>query len=191
MKDGDVFRQPRGRTRPEPHTRAETPAAIERKTRGNGARGSRRSLATAAAAVDLGPLENYIGFHLRLAQELALRAFAKRAGKADFRPGWFAILMIIRLNPGLSQSALARAIGRDKSTISPLIRELEGKALIARGPAADDRRSVTLALTPAGERELDALVVHVEGHDRRLDEIVGEDKPKLIALLRKIAGGFA
>jgi DNA-binding MarR family transcriptional regulator len=144
-----------------------------------------------AEAVDLGPLDNYIAFHLRLAQELALRAFAKRSGKADFRPGWFAILMVIRLNPGISQSALSRAIGRDKSTLSPLIRELQTKALVIRRPSAGDRRSVTLALTKAGESELDALLRHVEAHDRLIDEIVGADKPKLIALLRKIADAFA
>jgi DNA-binding MarR family transcriptional regulator len=141
--------------------------------------------------VDMGPLENYIAFHLRLAQELALRSFTKRLGKADFRPGLFALLMVIKLNPGISQSALGRAIGRDKSTISPLIRELQDKALIARRPSSGDRRSVTLSLTRAGQTELAALLGHVEAHDRRLDDIVGDDKPKLIALLRKIADEFA
>ena len=145
----------------------------------------------AEAKVDLGPLDNYIAFHLRLAQELALRAFAKRSGKADFRPGWFAILMVIHLNPGISQSALSRAIGRDKSTLSPLIRELQARALILRRPSVGDRRSVTLSLTKAGQGELEALSRHGEAHDRRLDEIVGEDKPKLIAMLRKIAVAFA
>jgi DNA-binding MarR family transcriptional regulator len=144
-----------------------------------------------AAAIDLGPLDNYIAFHLRLAQELALRAFAMRSGKADFKPGWFAILMVTRLNPGISQSALGRAIGRDKSTISPLIRELQARALIARKPSAGDKRSVTLSLTKAGQNELDALLRHVDAHDRRLDEIVGADKTKLLALLRKIANAFA
>jgi DNA-binding MarR family transcriptional regulator len=190
MKDGDASPQARqDRARPESRRRAKAAPGRIRKTHAAGANGMGRN--ATPAGVDLGPLENYIGFHLRLAQELALRAFAKRAGKTDFRPGWFAILMIVRLNPGLSQSALARAIGRDKSTISPLIRELEGKALIERRPSAGDRRSVTLSLTPAGERELDSLIVHVEAHDRRLDEVVGEDKSKLIVLLRKIAGGFA
>jgi DNA-binding MarR family transcriptional regulator len=145
----------------------------------------------AEVKVNLGPLDNYIGFHLRLAQELALRAFAKRSGKSDFRPGWFAILMVIHLNPGISQSALSRAIGRDKSTLSPLIRELQARSLVVRRPSAGDRRSVTLALTTSGEGELDALLRHVEAHDRRLDEIAGEDKPKLIALLRKIAVAFS
>jgi DNA-binding MarR family transcriptional regulator len=148
---------------------------------------SRKSEAT----IDIGPLDNYIGFHLRLAQELALRAFVRRTGKADFRPGWFAILMVIHLNPGISQSALARAIGRDKSTLSPLIRELQARSLIIRRPAVGDRRSVTLSLTKAGEGELDTLLQHVEAHDRRLDEIAGEDKAKLIALLRKISIAFS
>jgi DNA-binding MarR family transcriptional regulator len=191
MKEGDAAPQPQGRAPSELHGRAGAAAGPRRKTHGAIVSASRRSPAAASHEVDLGPLENYIGFHLRLAQELALRAFAKRAGKSDFRPGWFAILMIVRLNPGLSQSALARAIGRDKSTISPLIRELEGRALIIRRPAPGDRRSVTLSLTPAGEKELDSLIVHVEAHDRRLDEVVGEDKSKLIVLLRKIAGSFA
>jgi DNA-binding MarR family transcriptional regulator len=127
----------------------------------------------AEAAINLGPLDNYIGFHLRLAQELALRAFVRRTGKADFRPGWFAILMVIHLNPGISQSALARAIGRDKSTLSPLIRELQARSSIVRRPAAGDRRSVTLSLTKDGEGGLDALLRHVEAHDGRLDDIAG------------------
>lgn len=143
------------------------------------------------AAVDLGPLDNYIAFHLRLAQDIALRAFVKRSGKADFSPGWFAVLMTIRLNPGISQSALARAIGRDKSTVSPLIRQLHAASLVVRRPSIADRRSVALALTKRGESELETLLRHVEAHDRRLDEIVGEDKPKLIALLRKIAHALA
>jgi DNA-binding MarR family transcriptional regulator len=162
------------------------------------ARNPRQPLAAAkprkgeiASKVDIGPLGNYIAFHLRLAQELALRAFTKRLGKADFRPGLFALLMVIKLNPGISQSALGRAIGRDKSTISPLIRELQAKALIVRLPSSGDRRSVTLSLTEAGRSELNALLHHVEAHDRRLDDIVGDDKPRLIALLRKIADAFA
>ncbi|HLW90824.1 MAG TPA: MarR family transcriptional regulator [Roseiarcus sp.] len=157
----------------------------------NAAEPARRRKGERAAEADLGPLSNYIAFHLRLAQELALRAFARRSGKADFRPGHFAILMVIRLNPGISQSALGRAIGRDKSTISPLIRALQARNLIARRPSSGDRRSVTLSLTRAGESELDELLRHVEAHDRRLDEIVGDDKPRLIALLRKIADAFS
>ncbi len=141
--------------------------------------------------VKLGPLERYIGFHLRMAQEIALRAFIASSRQPDFKPGHFATLMLIRLNPGLSQIEVCRAIGRDKSTLSPLIRGLERDGLILRENSALDRRSVTLRLSGKGEEALDKLLKHAEAHDRRLDAIVGEAKPELIALLKKIAAALS
>ena len=145
----------------------------------------------AQAEVQLGPLDHFIGFHLRMAQETALRAFMASSKQPDFKPGRFATLMVIRLNPGLSQAEVCRAIGRDKSTISPLIRELENERLIQRQSAAGDRRSMTLRLTERGEAALDALLVHVEAHDRRLDEIVGDAKAALLALLKTITAALS
>jgi DNA-binding MarR family transcriptional regulator len=139
---------------------------------------------------NLGPLDGYIAFHLRMAQETALRAFIASSSQPDFKPGHFASLMVVRLNPGISQIEVCRAIGRDKSTISPLIRELERDGLILREDSVADRRSVTLRLTPKGEGALDGLLRHVEAHDRRLDAIVGDSKPQLIALLKKIAAAL-
>ena len=143
-----------------------------------------------AASVDLGPLDGYIAFHLRRAQETALRAFITTFNQTGFRPGRFATLMVVRLNPGLSQIDVCRAIGRDKSTLSPLLRELEHEGLILREPSEHDRRSVMLRLTSDGDAALDSLLLDVQAHDRRLDEIVGDAKPELIALLRKIASAL-
>ena len=78
-----------------------------------------------------------------------------------FKPGHFATLMVIRLNPGLSQIEVCRAIGRDKSTLSPLIRGLERDGLILRENSSLDRRSVTLRLSPKGEETLDKLLEHL------------------------------
>lgn len=144
-----------------------------------------------APQANLGPLDGYIAFHLRMAQETALRAFIASSSQPDFKPGHFATLMVVRLNPGLSQIDVCRAIGRDKSTISPLIRGLEREGLIRRESSVADRRSVTLRLTSKGEGALDALLRHVEAHDRRLDAIVGDAKPGLIAALKKIAAAMS
>ena len=74
--------------------------------------------AAAAAAVDLGDLESYIGFHLRVAQDASFRAFARVSGQHGVKPGRFAALMVIARNPGISQAALGQTIARDKSSIT-------------------------------------------------------------------------
>ena len=59
-------------------------------------------------------------------------------------------------NPGITPLAVSRATGRDKSTITPILRDLTRERLIARVPIPADRRSYALRLTPEGERALGA-----------------------------------
>jgi len=136
--------------------------------------------------VRLGALADWIGFHLRLAQDASFRAFAKHSGQPHLRPGRFAALMVINNNPGITQAALGRAIARDKSTVTPLVQELHRHGLVRRSPSAVDRRSITLTLTRAGVAALADLLIHARAHDRRLDAIVGKRKAAFIGLLRKI-----
>jgi len=138
-------------------------------------------------AIDLGPLGGLIGFALRNAQESSFRAFARHVNAVGLKPGRFAAMMVIHHNPGLTQMELGRAIARDKSTVTPLIQDLLRQGLIERRPSKTDRRSMTLRLTEAGEASLNQLLVHAKEHDRRLDEIVGEQKAVFLELLRKVA----
>jgi DNA-binding MarR family transcriptional regulator len=114
----------------------------------------------AAEPLRLGPLADFIGFHLRLAQEASFQAFARRVRGLDLRPGRFAVLALIGENPGISQTALGRASGRDKSSLTPALDDLAGRALIHRRRVARDRRSYALSLTPKGERLLATLLTH-------------------------------
>jgi hypothetical protein len=82
----------------------------------------------------LGPLAEFIGFHLRLAQEASFQAFARRVRDLDLRPGRFAALALIGGTPGISQAALGRASGRDKSTLTPALADLARRGLISRRP---------------------------------------------------------
>jgi DNA-binding MarR family transcriptional regulator len=137
--------------------------------------------------IRLGVLADVIGFNLRLAQDAAFRAFARHTGEAHLKPGRFAALMVIHNNPGLTQMDLGRAIARDKSSVTPLIQELQRHGLVERRPSPTDRRRVTLKLTRAGEKATKALLGHAMEHDRKLDAIVGDRKAEFIALLQKIA----
>jgi DNA-binding MarR family transcriptional regulator len=139
----------------------------------------------------LGVLEGFIGFHLRLAQDASFRGFAKRSGRLDLKPGRFAAMMVIHNNPGINQTALGRAIARDKSTITPLLQGLERQGLVERRAPASDGRSFVLTLTAAGEAMVRDLLRQAREHDRKLDEIVGEGKDEFLRLLKRIAQDLA
>jgi DNA-binding MarR family transcriptional regulator len=141
----------------------------------------------AARRTELGSLGALIGFNLRMAQDASFRIFAKHSGEEHLKPGRFAALTIIHDNPGIAPSELGRAIGRDKSTVTPLIQDLQRHELIVREVAAADRRRVALKLTRAGETALQSLRRHAREHDRKLDQIVGGGKKEFVALLKKIA----
>ena len=141
--------------------------------------------------VQIGFLSDFVGFHLRLAQDASYRTFARHRDKDLIKPGRFPALAIIHLNPGISQSALGRAIARDKSTVSPLIKDLQTNGFISRKPSAQDRRSVTLSLTKKGERTLDRLRTRADEHEAELDRIVGASKTRLMSLLGKIIEGMS
>lgn len=156
---------------------------VARKTRRT-SRASQRSEPN--GEVRLGVLADWIGFHLRLAQDASFRAFARHSGQPHLKPGRFAAMMVIHNNPGITQSALGRTISRDKSTVTPLIQDLQRHGFVRRRPSETDRRSMTLELTRSGEAMLAKLLLHARAHDRQLDAIVGKRKADLIALLRKI-----
>ena len=149
-------------------------------------RAGRRFAADGRDPVALGVLSEYIGFHLRLANAASFRAFTRRAGRPRLRPGWFTILSLVNDNPGITPVALSRASDRDKSTLTPLMRDLQREGLIERHAIPEDRRSFGLSLTAEGRRALETLAVALAAHERTLDEIAGEMKPDLVQLLRRI-----
>src|SRR5262245_57875043 len=122
-------------------------------------------------AIDFGPLEGWIGFNLRMAQDASFQAFSRLSQEIGVRPGRFATLTLIGQNPGISQTALSRANSRDKSTLTPLIADLVRRGLVRRTRDRRDRRTYRLTLTSAGHRLLAALTQCAEEHERNLDRV--------------------
>lgn len=142
-------------------------------------------------AIQLGPLADYAGYHLRLAQDASFQAFAARVGRGDLRPGFFTLLTLIRENPGITPTAISQTSGRDKSTLTPALRTLEEGGYIGRERIERDRRSYRLYLTPAGEKALAQLSEAARAHDAELDRIIGPEKAEFIRILRNIVSGLA
>jgi DNA-binding MarR family transcriptional regulator len=147
-----------------------------------------RTAGALVAGVDYGPLAEWVGFHVRMAQISAFQAFAREVGEVDLPPGRFALLTLIGRNPGISQTVLSRAAGRDKSTLTPALQDLKRRGLITRVRREKDKRSYQLTLTPAGEATLQRLTACAERHERNLDRVIGmRDRKRFLQLLKKIA----
>lgn len=131
--------------------------------------------------------KNLIGYHLRVAQEASFQAFAKAAGKADLKPGWYALLTALAETESMTPSELSRICGRDRSTLTSSLKSLVNRGLIERRWNPEDQRSYSVRLTEEGRRMQARLYAIATIHDRRLDEIVGEDKAVLLAVLGRIA----
>jgi DNA-binding MarR family transcriptional regulator len=142
----------------------------------------------AAEPIDLGPFGDWIGFQLRMAQIASFQGFARHAQGIGLSPGRFAALMLIDRNPGLSQTALSRAIGSDKSTLTPVLDDLVKRGLISRERTRADRRLYELKLTDAGRKAMRSMYERAQSHESELDEIVGSrDRAQFMAILRKIS----
>src|SRR5207244_614632 len=111
----------------------------------------------------------------------------RRVGARDLKPRRFAILRLSDQTPGLTQTALSRASGRDKSTLTPALDDLERRGLVERRRSPKDRRVRALYLTGGGRSLLRELTRHAVAHDRQLDRILGAGKAQFIAALRRIA----
>jgi DNA-binding MarR family transcriptional regulator len=141
-----------------------------------------------AESIKFGPLATWVGFNLRLAQEYAFEAFSRRSREIGERPGRFATLLLIARNPGISQTALSHANGRDKSSLTPVVEELVRRGLVERRRTRNDRRAYRLKLTPAGRRALTMLMRSARQHERALDRIIGaRDRKRFLQILKKIA----
>lgn len=139
-------------------------------------------------AISTGGLANVIGYHLRLAQEASFTAYARRVGDTHIWPGWYSLLRIIHDNPGINQTELSLAAGRDKSTLTTSLRELGKAGLVEKERDIKDRRNLRLSLSAKGEEQLAKLEAHALAHDREIDRIVGSDQRTMfLDILKKLA----
>lgn len=158
--------------------------------RGNSKRVGRngRGGETAGKPIDFGPLATWVGFNLRMAQEATFQAFSHRSAAIGESPGRFGTLTLIARNPGISQTELSAANGRDKSSLTPVVEDLVRRGLVERKRVDSDRRTYRLNLTPAGKKTLALMMRAARKHERNLDRIIGlRDKKRFLETLKRIA----
>jgi DNA-binding MarR family transcriptional regulator len=131
-------------------------------------------------------LPDLLGFRLRLAQQAVFRDFA--ASVHGLSPGRVGLLIYIDANPGVTQSRLAEAAERDRSTMVGVLDLLEGRGLIERRRGAD-RRTNGLWLTRAGRVLLARALRGIARHEQRIAaRLTAGERRRLLELLGKISG---
>lgn len=123
----------------------------------HGAKNGAKNGEAIAKSINFGPLATWIGFNLRMAQESAFQAFSRRSQEVGESPGRFATLTLIARNPGISQTELSLAAGRDKSSLTPVVEDLVRRGMVERKRMRDDRRAYRLNLTAGGKKTLTQL----------------------------------
>ncbi len=123
-------------------------------------------------ALDRGLLPSLLGYALRRAQSAVFADFAATFAKAGeaLTPGEFGLLVLVDRNAGLSQMALARALGIDRSTLVPILDRLQARGLLVRRPLAD-RRPHARAGADAGRRDGAGPVRQAGAHPRAADRL--------------------
>lgn len=145
---------------------------------------SKPVVAPDVTAPDYETLEQFVGYHLKLASNAVLGDLAKVLRPLELRMITYTALVLIVDNPGLQQSQLADAMDVERPNLVVIIDELERRELITRDKVPTDRRAYALRATLAGhrlyERAIDAVMAHEVALFKGID-------PKDLAVLTDVA----
>ncbi len=150
---------------------------------------ARPLVASGVKALDRGVLPSLLGYVLRRTQSAVFADFAGTFAKAGeaLTPGEFGLLVLVERNVGLSQMALARALGIDRSTLVPILNRLQARGLLVRRASPTDGRTHALGLTPAGDKALTRYARLVKAHEKRIAAgLSAAETRTLIELLEKV-----
>jgi len=140
-----------------------------------------------AEVLDFGPLPTLVGYQLKRAYSYLFRTFMAAFKHLQLAPGQYSALVLIGLNPGLSQLDLAQAVGLDGSTLVPITNRFVKLGWIRRARRKSDRRVYALRITPAGQAVLDEARPLIAARERHLASVLNpEQRGSLIDMLSRI-----
>lgn len=138
--------------------------------------------------IDYGILPRLMGYQLRRAQLMFFQDFASKLSSKDITPGHLGLLVLISENPGISQTALAGAVGVERSTLGEAVGRLEKRGLLVRERMARDRRSHAVTLSPRGKQTLEEILPLVRQHEADAGaNLSADERRQLLTLLGRLA----
>jgi len=131
------------------------------------------------------------GFMIRRAHQIAVSLFLEETGELGITNRQYGILLVLKAEPGIDQITVAKLLGLDRSTTGMVLTKLEQAGLVGRAVGANDRRTRSLKLTPAGERMLTRLAAPARrAQERVLSAFSPRERETFLDLLDKFARAF-
>ena len=120
----------------------------------------------------------------------AVRNHMERTVLAEYDLSWvaFTVLWVLWIWDVQETGHVAEEAGVTKGTLTGVIKTLQGRKLIRRLPHADDRRRVSIGLTPQGTRLIEELFPSFNRHEKvAVGSLTSNEQRELARLLRKVA----
>jgi DNA-binding MarR family transcriptional regulator len=132
------------------------------------------------ATIDLGVLDQRLGYFVRRVQVWVFQDFIRRLARIDISPAQFSVLVVIGANTGLSQAELAETLGIERARLVRLLDRLERRGLTQRLPSAADGRRHALRLTRDGQKLLAQAKTLAAQHEAALRTKFGAERYRLL-----------
>jgi DNA-binding MarR family transcriptional regulator len=125
------------------------------------------------------------GYALRRAANAAGAELAVRLARLDLRQADASALILIGDNPGITSSALGRALDIQRANMAPLLKKLEDAGLIDKEPI--DGKSLGLSLTAEGEARRDEAMQEIQAFEASLlERVPAEHRDHLLPALNAL-----
>ena len=132
-------------------------------------------------------LEQFIGYNLKRAYVIVRTDFRDNLAEEGLSARVFSALSLTVQFPNITQSALARKMGVERSGLVAIVDDLERRDYLRRAPVPGDRRVQALVPTAAGtaayERAFRKVVAH---EDKLLSGLTQAERETLLTLLQKV-----
>jgi len=133
-------------------------------------------------------LETSPGHLLRRAQQYANDLYTNEVESGSLTQRQFAVLFAVDQQEGVSQTALVRMTGIDRSTLADMIVRMQSRDLLARKRTDDDQRANSVRITAAGRKALRAAMPAVlRSETQILEALPARMRPDFVKALMLIA----
>jgi DNA-binding MarR family transcriptional regulator len=127
---------------------------------------------------------------LKRIHQVAMALFLEECKQFGITPSQYQALAGVLAYPGITQTALGRLIGQDRSTIALVVKSLLDRKLIRMTASSRDRRSLNLKLEASGRQMLRQVAPAARrAQDRLLAPLPKEHHAAFLALLTTLLDG--